>query len=207
MKMHILNQWVVQIFLSIHFLWFVFVLVSNFMATFKYFDVNNQWLLFFDERFVVSNFRSCLPFMNELRKLCLPPSVTGEVYCFPRRQPIFCFGRTCHVWFKRSLRVHSEIDPVCTTIFKRIAGLCFYPKSLVLYINGFVSTISTKYLKAFFKFGISFRIIGRKPKNIQTNSEKWILIKVNYFTYRWIRLDELYNLMESFFQISNYFLN
>ena len=25
--------------------------------------------------------------------LCLPPSVTGEVYCFPRRQLIFSFGR------------------------------------------------------------------------------------------------------------------
>ena len=31
----------------------------------------------------------------------------------------------------------------------------------------------------FFKFQISFRIIGRKPKkNIQTNSEAWIFIKV-----------------------------
>ena len=30
-----------------------------------------------------------------------------------------------------------------TTIFRRIAGLCFYPKSFMLYINGFVSTSST----------------------------------------------------------------
>ena len=28
-----------------------------------------------------------------LGNLCLPPSVKGEVYCFPRRQLIFSFGR------------------------------------------------------------------------------------------------------------------
>ena len=32
-------------------------------------------------------------------------------------------------------------------------------------------------MEAFFKFQIRFRIIGRKQKNIQTNSEVWILIK------------------------------
>ena len=37
--------------------------------------------------------------------------------------------------FARSLRVYSEIDltclSVCTTIFKRIAGLCLYLKMLI----------------------------------------------------------------------------
>ena len=27
------------------------------------------------------------------KQLCLPPSVTGEVYCFPRRQLLFIFDR------------------------------------------------------------------------------------------------------------------
>ena len=42
--------------------------------------------------------------------LCLPPSVTGEVYCFPRRQLIFNFGRrVIGIPFERSLRIYSEI--------------------------------------------------------------------------------------------------
>ena len=68
--------------------------------------------------------------------LSLPPSVTGEVYYF-----------ICYLSFEGSLRVHSEIDSVrlsvCSTIFQRIAGLQFYPKSFMLCINGFVSTSST----------------------------------------------------------------
>ena len=31
--------------------------------------------------------------INLNKILCLPPSVTGEVYCFPHRQLIFSFGR------------------------------------------------------------------------------------------------------------------
>ena len=66
-----------------------------------------------------------------------PPSVTGEEYCFPRRPLIISFGMRVILLLKGTyLRVHSEIDSVClsvcTTIFKRIAGLHFYPKSLML---------------------------------------------------------------------------
>ena len=46
-----------------------------------------------------------------LNSLFIPPSVTGEVYCFPRRQLIFSFGRRV-ISFERSLWVHSEIDSV-----------------------------------------------------------------------------------------------
>ena len=69
----------------------------------------------------------------------------------------------------------------------------------MVYINGFVLTSSTNLGKDFFQFRICFRIIGRKPKNIQMNSEVWILIKVQFFIHQWIRLDKLYNL--SFFQM------
>ena len=34
----------------------------------------------------------CLP-PSVMEELCLPRSVTGEVYCFPRRQLIFSFDR------------------------------------------------------------------------------------------------------------------
>ena len=44
----------------------------------------------------------------------------------------------------------------------------------------------------FFKFQIRFQIIGRKQKNIQTNSELYVI-------YQWICLDMLYKLIESFF--------
>ena len=54
-----------------------------------------------------------------------PPSLTGEVYRFHRRKLILRFGRRV-IYNLEDLRVHSEIDSVCTTIFKRIAGLCFY---------------------------------------------------------------------------------
>ena len=38
-----------------------------------------------------------------------------------------------------------------------------------------------------------------KSKNIETNSEAWVLIKVQCVIYQWIRLDKLYKLMERFF--------
>ena len=53
----------------------------------------------------------------------LPPSVTGELYCFPRYivlSFIFSFGRrVIHITFDRYLRVHSEIDSdraVCPSV-------------------------------------------------------------------------------------------
>ena len=60
-----------------------------------------------------------------------------------------------------------------------------------------------KLMESFF-----FQIIGWKPKNIQTNSEAWILI-FQWVMYQCIRLDELYKLMESlfYFSIQNQFSN
>ena len=124
-------------------------------------------------------------------------SVTGEVYCFSRRQLIFSFGRRVIYYHLKGLweYIPKLIPSVCTTILKRIAGLCFYRKCLMLYFYGFVSTSSTNVWKAYYKF----RIIGRKPKNIQTNSKVWILIKVQCVVHQWIWLDKLYKLMEFFF--------
>ena len=86
---------------------------------------------------------------------------------------------------------------VCTTIFKRIAGLRFYPKYLMLYINGFVSTSSTNLWKAFF----NFRIFGRKPKIFQMISKAFksfpwtsFLSQIFDVIHPFIRLNELYNL-------------
>ena len=54
-------------------------------------------------------------------------------------------------------------------------------------------------------FQSCYRIIGRKQKNIQTNSEAGILIKVLCIIHQWIRLYKLNKIMESSFQISESF--
>ena len=72
---------------------------------------------------------------------------------------------------------------------------------MILYINGFVSTSSTELWKVFF-FQISYlfvsEILAENRKNIRTNSEAGILIKVQCFMYQWILLDKFYKLMEVF---------
>ena len=59
--------------------------------------------------------------------------------------------------------------------------------------------------KLFLKFKLVFKLLAGNRKNIQTNSEVWILIKAQYIIYQWILLDMLYKLMESIFQISELF--
>ena len=95
--------------------------------------------------------------------------------------------------------IPKSIPSVCTTIFNRIAGLCFCVICLMLYINGFVSTSCTNWWINFLNFRIRSRIFGWKPKNIQKNSEAWILIKFQCVVYQWIRLNELYKVMKRFF--------
>ena len=84
-----------------------------------------------------------------------------------------------YIIWKVFFRLHSEIDSVhlsvSTTIFKWIAGLCFYVECLMLYINGLVSTIS-------------FLIFSQKPYNFQKNNKARILIKLQCVAYEWICL-------------------
>ena len=72
-----------------------------------------------------------------------PPSVAGDVYCFPRRQLIFIFVRRVIYRLRVCTFRNRFCLSVCTTIVKRIERLCFYPNCLMLYVNGFVSTSST----------------------------------------------------------------
>ena len=65
-----------------------------------------------------------------------PPSVTWEVYCFPRRQLIFSFdGRVIHHSKGLWEYIPKSILSVCTTIFKRIAGLCFFMLNVWCYTS------------------------------------------------------------------------
>ena len=107
------------------------------------------------------------------------------------------------------MKVHSEIDfvclsvrpSVCTMIFKRIAGLHFYPKFLMLYINGFISRGQQRNGKLF-QISNLFLIFGWIQKLFQKKSEAWILIKLQCVIYQWICLNELFKIMETFFSIS-----
>ena len=93
------------------------------------------------------------------------PNVTGEVYCFPRRQLVFSFDRRVIYHSKGlweyipksilSVRLYHDLQTNSGTFF--IINLWCYT-----YINGFVSTSSTNKWKAFFKIQIRFRINARK---------------------------------------------
>ena len=93
-------------------------------------------------------------------------------YCFPRRQIIFTFSR--RVIYHSKVFESTFRNPF--RLFVRLyhdhqtnGWTSIYPKSFMLNINGFVSTSSTKQLKAsFFKFQISFRINGKKKRKIFT---------------------------------------
>ena len=73
-----------------------------------------------------------LQYRSYLSKLCIngqhgnpiimpPHNVTGEVYCFPRRQLIFRFGRRV-IYHSKGLweYIPKSIPSVCTTILKLI---------------------------------------------------------------------------------------
>ena len=105
------------------------------------------------------------------------------------------------------LRVHSEINSFC--LYRDLqtnSGTCFYVKCLELYINGFVSTSSTKNGNLFFQ--ISNSLSSFWPKTdffffFQKNSEAWILIKLHYVN-QWIRHNDLYKQMENFLSNSQF---
>ena len=115
------------------------VTVCNFVCMQKDLLINN----IDDFRTKIIGFVAPTSVMGEL---CLPPSITrevlcvaGGVHCFPRRQIIVSFDPRV-IYDTPILRLLSEIDSVClsirlfvcTTILERIAGFCFYPKSLML---------------------------------------------------------------------------
>ena len=79
------------------------------------------------------------PVTNVSGQLFLPTSVTGEVYCFPRRLLVFSFGRRV-IYRSKGLseNIPMSIPSVYTTAFKQIAGLSFYPKFSMLHLVGFV---------------------------------------------------------------------
>ena len=89
-----------------------------------------------------------------------------EVYCFSRRQLIFSFSRLV-IYHSKGLReyIPKSIQFVCHFVPRssnESLDFVFYPKSLILYINGFVSTSSTNKRKAFFKLVFELMAENRK---------------------------------------------
>ena len=95
-----------------------------------------------------------LSFVNIGRTLAIDTSMERSSRVLQHRNP--------NIWF-----FFSKSSKLNFTNSEAIAGLCSYPKYLMLYISRFVSTSSTNLLKAFYKFRICFRIIGRKQKKFQ----------------------------------------
>ena len=122
--------------------------------------------------------------------ICLFPSVTGEVYCFPRRQVIFSFGRRVvyhskGLWEYIPKSIPSVCLSVCTTIFKLIAGLRFYLKYLMLSINGFVSTSSINEWKVYSNFKFVFELVAENRKIFKqiARLENWSKCNVLYINF------------------------
>ena len=111
--------------------------------------------------------------------LCLPPSEMGEVCCFPCRQLILHFDwRIIYIGNSKGLweDIPKSILSVCQYhVFQTYSWPLFYSKSLMSYINGFISTSFTNQWNDFFKFQIPFWIIGWKSKIF-----KWISKRENW---------------------------
>ena len=75
----------------------------------------------------------------------MPPPVTEEVYCFLVANLFSALIGVSYLYNLKGLweyipkSIPSVWSSVCTTILKRIAELHFCPKSIMLYINGFLS--------------------------------------------------------------------
>ena len=98
--------------------------------------------------------------------LIMPPNGVMGVYCFPRRQLIFSFGRHV-IYHSKGLWEYIPKSILSVRLYHNLqtnSWTSFLSKSLLLYINGFISTSFTNKRKAFFKFRNSSRNFIRLPK-------------------------------------------
>ena len=125
----------------------------------------------------------------------------NDEYCFPRRQLISSFGRRViyhskGLWEYIPKLILSVCPSVAITKFQWITELCFYPKSLMLYINGLVSQSSTNWLKAFFSnFNLIFELLADNRKIFKQIASHEYWSKCNVLCF-WVRLDKLHKQME-----------
>ena len=134
------------------------------------------------------------------KQLCLPPSVTGEVYCFPRRQLLFIFDRRVIKYLKGLWEyIPKSIPSVCLyhDLQTNRGNMFFYLKCLC-YTSMDSSQRALQSNRSFFQ--IYFWINCRNPKIFKqiARQEYWPKCKV---VYQWICLYKLYKL-ESF--LSNF---
>ena len=116
------------------------------------------------------------------------------------------------IWkvFESTFRNRFRLS-VCTTIFKRIAELCFYLKCLMLYINGFFSTSTTNLWKAFFSnFKFVFELMAENLKIFKRIARREYWSNCNVLSG--ISMESSWQALHSyqwkaFFHISNSFSN
>ena len=169
----------------------------------------NMWSFHCSKTIINFKWKHLLSVHTKLKKLCLPPSVTEEVYCFPRCKLIFSFYRRV-IYHLRCLReyIQKSMPSVCLYHDLQTNSGTFFLSQKFDVIHQWIRLNELyKLMESFFKFKICFRINGQKPKNIQTDSDAWIFIKEQCVIYQWIHFDKLYKLIVSFFQILFLFSN
>ena len=142
--------------------------------------------------------------------LCLPPSVTGEVYSFLVINWFSALIGLSYIILKVfestfRKRFRPSVSPVCLYHdFQTNSGTSFLSQIFhVSYtsMDSFQRVLQTNW-KFFFLISNWFlEILVQNLKNIQKNRNSWILIKMQCVKYQWIRLDKLYKQMKSLFSI------
>ena len=124
---------------------------------------------------------------------------------------IFGFGKVYSAEYSDSAKITIRHTPTENRIFfqKNSEAWILIKFQWVIYLWILLNELYKLMNFFFFKLNINFqnfcRIFGRKPKNIQKNSEAWILIKLQRVICQWFWLDKLYELVGRFLQISESF--
>ena len=102
------------------------------------------------------------------------------------------------IWKVFESTFQKKIPFVCTTIFKWTAGLHFYHKSFMLYINVFVSISSTNKWKASFQISLPNYLVKTEKYSNHMNSD-W---NAMYYIYQWFDSTRILQTNGKLFQIS-----
>ena len=140
-----------------------------------------------------------------------PPTATGEVYCLSHRQLFSALVGVSYIirkvfeskfrnWF--SLSVFLSVSRSSNELL----DFRFYPKSFMLYINGFVYASSTKLFLSNFK--LVFELLAKNQKKFKqmARREYWSKCNVLYIN-RFVKTNEklFFSISESFFEYLRFF--
>ena len=168
----------------------VFILLT--LMLFFYFQLSPfyNWVVFFYCSAIKNLFYHNILILYSICIIMPPPSVTGEVYCFPRRQLIFSFGRRVIYHSKKGFwkyipnSILSVCLSLCKQVFKRIAGFSLFILNLqcCISMDSFRRALQTNG-KHFFQISNSFTNFW--PKTVfflqkRARREYWLNCNVLY---------------------------